>query len=341
MHPETLDAMEYLYDQAAELVGLCTFSVLQVIEYRKYDPNVTRLGTPITYSTAYATDEWTCGAVPGWWFPFHVAVTTTDRYHVLRGWDSTKESECDFDRIDGLLAGQNSKDPRIPSRLPNGVYTVQYHPQDARSTKKNDGRGSLEWVKYLATLAERHRFWLATKEMVYDRLNDYQDIRFRVEEDGAISVHNPTPRQISGLMARTSAPTSVLSIEECSRLCVHVSTDNTFTLPPLDPGNTLRLTPADDITGVPVLNQSNTRQLSVVSALHEKETGTTRTELNVVGRNNIRFSNLIPGTWYKISSGGIQPRSWEQQADAEGLIEFHVLAPGKMFTPISVEVCRV
>jgi hypothetical protein len=177
----------------------------------------------------------------------------------------------------------------------------------------------LEWVKYLATLAERHRFWLATKEMVYDRLNDYQDIRFRVEADGAISVHNPTDRQISRLMVRTSSPIAAVTIDGCTQLCTHVSSDNTVTLPPIAPGHTLGLRPTGDINGVPMLNQSNTKHLTVVSALHDREVGTTRLELSAVGRNNVRFANLDPGASYRVTTGGIHSRSWDQRADAPGI----------------------
>ena len=45
MHPETIDAMDYLYEQDKHILGMCTFCYYHMIEYGVRDPNVMVGGT--------------------------------------------------------------------------------------------------------------------------------------------------------------------------------------------------------------------------------------------------------------------------------------------------------
>lgn len=335
-HPETLDAMEYLYDQAPSLVGMCTFSVLQVIEYGVHDPAVTWLGRSITYSTRYRADGWTSGAVTGWWFPHHVVVTTADRHRTLRGWDSTKESECDFDRIDELLASRNTKDPAQCTRLPNPVITVQYHPQSANSASVNDGQGSLPWVRYLCLAAERQGFGLATKRTIYERLNDYETVLFRAEPDGEIVVANPSDRTITGLMVRVPGPIRAVTSDELA--CVHIVGGDTSTLPPLPSGCILRLRPSADGGGLPVITQPNTMRLEIVSAVHERETGETRVTVRAIARSNLILDNLPPGQRVEVLLSGMGDQVWQREATDEGRLVLPIGVPADAFTTLHLTV---
>ena len=51
----------------------------------------------------------------------------------------------------------------VDDRLENGVYSFQYHPELARDPSVNDGRGTLDYVRYCINLAERKHYWIATQ----------------------------------------------------------------------------------------------------------------------------------------------------------------------------------
>jgi hypothetical protein len=338
-HPETLDAMAYAYDQAPELIGMCTFSVLQVIEYGVQDPAVSWLGQPITYSTRYRADGWTSGAVTGWWFPHHVVIATVDGQRTLRGWDSTKESECDYGRIDELLAGDNTRQADRSTRLPNSVITIQYHPQSAHSSHVNHGQGSLPWVQYLCLAAERHGFGLATKRAVYERLNDYETVLFRAEADGTIVVANPSERAISGLMV--SLPGPVGAVLGNGYACIHVVAGTTFTLPELAPRQTLRLEPTSEGRDLPVITQPNSKRLEILSAVNRLGSGETEVTVRAAGQSNLLIGNP-PASRAEVIIYGLGD-GWPHQLQAEDdtlVIPIHAPADATVTLRITVRYVR-
>src|SRR5262249_60246665 len=75
MHPETIDAMDYLYAHDPRILGLCTFCYYHMVEYGVRDPQVMSgiSGRALTY----VTDARRTIATPGIWFPFHPVVTTS------------------------------------------------------------------------------------------------------------------------------------------------------------------------------------------------------------------------------------------------------------------------
>ena len=77
MHPETIDAMDYLYAQDKTILGLCTFCYYHMIEYGVRDPNVMVGGTIGEKPLTYVTDVRRTIATSGIWFPFRPVVTTT------------------------------------------------------------------------------------------------------------------------------------------------------------------------------------------------------------------------------------------------------------------------
>ena len=334
-HPETLDAMEYLYERAPDLLGLCTFSVLQVIEYGVEDPAVTWLGRPITYSTRFRAGPWTSGAVPGWWFPFHVVVATAEGHRTLRGWDSTKESDADYARIDELLGGRNSRDPRRESRLPNPVITVQYHPQHALSPALNDGQGSLPWVRYLCAVAERHGLWVANKRMVYERLNDYQDLLFRAEPDGEVTVANPSDRTIAGLMVRLRSPARTVAAGD--ERCIHIVGGDTVTLPPLSPGAVARLRPVAD-EGSPIVTQPNSKRLEILSAMYRPAAGEIAVAVRAIARSNLVIRNLPAERWFEVVVSGARDERWRRCSSGEGTLALALNAPDDAVIPLTLTV---
>jgi hypothetical protein len=76
MHPETLDAMDYLYAMDERILGLCTFCYYHMIEYGVRHPDVMAGGAIGGKPLTYVTDVRRTIATPGIWFPFHPVVTT-------------------------------------------------------------------------------------------------------------------------------------------------------------------------------------------------------------------------------------------------------------------------
>jgi hypothetical protein len=330
-HPETLDAMDYLYDHSPGLLGLCTFSVLQVIEYSQTNTGASWLGQPVTYSTRYRADNWTSGAVPGWWFPFHPVITTTTQHRSLRGWDSTKESECDFDRIDDLFR---------KTTLPNGVFTVQYHPQDAIKPSQDRPRGSLPHVQYLALSADRHGYGVATKQEVYETLNAYEAARFRVGADGAsILTGNTGEETLTGLMATLPGPVGRVDGDGFS--CIHIVDESTFTLPSLPAGAVVALRPSSDAGSTPLISQSNSRELAILEAVQAHESGEIAVELRAVAHSYLTIVHLAPEQSYRVRiSGGIDEQ-YTTRTNEEGTLTLPVRAPASFAIRLRIEISTV
>lgn len=165
VYPETIDAMDYLYERDPDMLGLCTFSLYDVIAYGERNPEVVVQGKAITYATYDHAKPAIPAAISGYWFPYHAVVSAVDCHKPLRGWDVTHDTDCDYDRLEELFAGRHSRCRHDPRRLENGVFTVQYETQLARDPRQNDGRGHLPWMRYAIALAERHNFWIATKQI--------------------------------------------------------------------------------------------------------------------------------------------------------------------------------
>jgi hypothetical protein len=59
--------------------------------------------------------------------------------------------------VEAIYNGHHSR-LRVDDRLENGVYSFQYHPELARDPSLNDGRGTLDYLRYCINLAERDDF---------------------------------------------------------------------------------------------------------------------------------------------------------------------------------------
>jgi hypothetical protein len=291
VYPETIDAMDYLYDNNPDMLGLCTFSLYEVIAYGERNPDVVVDGKQLTYATYDHANPDVPASIPGYWFPYHVVVSTAEEHKTLRGWDVTHDTDCNFQRLEDLFAGRHSRRLEDDRRLENGVFTIQYETQLARNPRENSGHGHLPWMRYAITLAERHNFWLTTKRELYERMNDYQDVIFRIE-DGVIHIHNPTDRVIPGLVVRSKAPLGAVS--DGQRQHIHIVGDQLCTGPILAPGATVSLTLGGDTAATPVIRQPNSNRLTIQEASFTPDTG----EINLCGRvirkNLVLVENLPP-----------------------------------------------
>lgn len=103
----------------------------------------------------YITDQHRTIATPGIWFPFHAVVTTDAEWRPMRGWDRTHEFDAAYELIETIFGGHSARQRGVEDVLENGVYSFQYHPELARDPSVNDGKGSLDYVRYCINLAER------------------------------------------------------------------------------------------------------------------------------------------------------------------------------------------
>ena len=220
-HPETLDAMDYLYEQVPHVLGTCTFCFYDMWEYGEH---------------AYETDGSYTVASTGFWFPYHPVITRVEKHRALRGWDRTHEYDCDYSLVDLIYSGRHGKAPspaqeattrkppwefelgsgdgeEDPYWLENGVYTLQYHPLFSADASVNHGRGTLDYLIYAITLAERRGFWLASEKMLYETMNDYESIRFRANSAESVTLANPSGRCLEGFMVESDVPVEGVSAD--------------------------------------------------------------------------------------------------------------------------------
>ena len=147
MHPETLDAMDYMYANDSIMLGTCTFCFYHMIEYGVRNPGIIAVSTAQDREVTYITDVRRTIATPGVWFPFHPVITTDREWRPLRGWDRTHEYDTNYELVETVFGGHGARRPGVDDRLENGVYSFQYHPELARDPSVNKGRGTLDYVR--------------------------------------------------------------------------------------------------------------------------------------------------------------------------------------------------
>ena len=174
-YPETVEAMDYLYDSLPETIGMGTMFRFNNLKYANNKSSAE------SYIVQHPDVS-----VP-FWFPFKMVVTTTDQHKPLRGWDITHLMEPDPSLID--LVFENS------AGLPGGVYMLGFHPAHARRPTFNPG-GNYAWFLYAVNGAKKRGWWIVNYKTVCRRLNDWENLNFRIVEDGLIALENPTDSEI-------------------------------------------------------------------------------------------------------------------------------------------------
>jgi hypothetical protein len=293
VYPETIDAMAYLYDENEEILGLCTFSLYDVIEYGVRNPDVVRLGKQITYSTYDHANPKVPAAISGYWFPYHPVMSTTDEQRILRGWDVTHDTDCDFERIETLLDGSFSKRRDSGNHLENGVFTIQYEPQLGMSPRENNGAGHLPWLRYAIAHADRQNFWITTKQALYERMNDYQDVTFRVESERRLVVQNPTDRTIEGLTIRLhQAGKSLMAGEE---YCIHITPGMNHLLPAIGARETVVVHIGKGNVEIPQITQQNNRFVEITEANYHPSSRRISVRGKSIRGGYVVVQRLLPG----------------------------------------------
>jgi hypothetical protein len=303
MHPETLDAMDYLYAHDDRILGLCTFCYYHMIEYGVRNPDVMVGGQIGGRPLTYVTDVRRTIATPGIWFPFHPVVTTDAEWRPLRGWDRTHEYDAAYELVETIYGGHSARLRDVDDHLENGVYSFQYHPELARDPSLNNGHGTLDYVRYAINLAERSRFWIASQRDLYQRMADYEALIFRVRDGGhEVTVGNPTARRITGMVVEQRLPFG--SVWEGAAELVHVVEGGLVTVPPLAPGAeiTLRFTP--DTVEAPLCRQPSNKGLTILDARRDPRTGETSIMVSVCRTQPLAMEGVDPDAVYRVQVDG-------------------------------------
>ncbi len=299
LHPETIDAMDYLYARAPEIEGLCTFCFYAMVEYGVRHPEITYAGHPLTY----ITDTHATIATQGFWFPFHAVVSTKEEYKILRGWDLTHEYDCNYELIETVYYSHHSRRPSDEDRLENGVYTLQYHPLFTRDPAYNHGKGTLPYLAYAIGLADRLQYWIANKVTLYRHMCDYQDLKIRVIDPNCVQVLNPSPRSIEGFMLQLPAhqlPAAMWQV--CTELgwLAHVVDGRLVTLPPLSPGQMVQCEITAEAASYPLIRQPGHKGLDIVAALYQPAQDNLLVNVRSVGQQTLLIENLAPSQSYHL-----------------------------------------
>jgi hypothetical protein len=299
MHPETIDAMDYLYANHASVLGMCTFCYYHMIEYGVRDPNAMIEGKIGGKELTYITDLRRTIATPGIWFPFHAVVTTDREWRPLRGWDRTHEYDAAYELVESIFASHNSRLRGADDQLENGVYSFQYHPELSRDPSLNDGKGTLDYVRYCINLAERKNYWIATQAELYQRMGDYEDLVVHIKDGGReVTVSNPTTRRIAAMVLEQRLPFG--SVWHGDEELVHVAHGKFVTLPPLEAGAQVTLHFKDQTVDEPLLRLPSNKGLVVIDARRDATGGETRLRLRLCRAQPLCVEGVDPEGAYRV-----------------------------------------
>ena len=307
MHPETIDAMDYLYAHDERILGLCTFCYYHMIEYGVRNPKVMVGGLIGGKPLTYVTDVRRTIATPGIWFPFHPVVTTDAEWRPLRGWDRTHEYDAAYELVETIFAGHSARVAGVDDHLENGVYSFQYHPELARDPSVNNGLGTLDYLRYAINLAERSNLWIATQRELYQRMADYEALVFQVRDGGReVIVANPTDRRITGMVIEQRLPFG--SVWDGAHELVHVAKGAFVTVPPLAPSAQVTLRFRAETAEAPLLRQPSNKGLAVLDARHDPASGETRIVVSVCRAQPLSVEGVDPEGVYRVQVGNERPR---------------------------------
>jgi len=307
MHPETIDAMDYLYAHDERILGLCTFCYYHMIEYGVRNPTVMVGGLIGGKPLTYVTDVRRTIATPGIWFPFHPVITTATEWRPLRGWDRTHEYDAAYELVETIFGGHSARISGVDDHLENGVYSFQYHPELARDPSVNNGLGTLDYVRYAINLAERSNYWIATQRELYQRMADYEALVFQVRDGGReVVVTNPTTRRIAAMVIEQRLPFG--SVWDGAHELVHVAKGSFVTVPPLAPRAQVTLRFRTETAEAPVLRQPSNKGLTVLDARYDPASGETRIVVSVCRAQPLSVEGVDPEGVYRVQVDGGPPR---------------------------------
>jgi hypothetical protein len=308
MHPETIDAMDYLYAHDDHILGMCTFCYYHMIEYGVRNPDVMVGGTIGGKLLTYVTDVRRTIATSGIWFPFHPVVTTDREWRALRGWDRTHEYDAAYELVEAIFGGHSARLRGVDDHLENGVYSFQYHPELARDPSVNQGKGALDYVRYCINLAERSNFWIATQAELYQRMADYEGLVFQVRDGGSeVTVSNPTNRRITSMVVEQRLAFG--SVWDGAEELIHVVKNAFVTIPALAPGAEVTLRFRPEAVEALLLRQPSNKGLVILDARHDPKSGETRIVVSVCRKQPMSIEGVDPEGAYRVQVDDEPPQN--------------------------------
>ena len=157
-YPEIVDAMDYLYEQEKEVLGLGTMFRFTNFMYGAKDNNDEH-----TYIVKHPDTS-----VP-FWFPFKLWYASANRHYALRGWDITHMLEPEPWLTEHLLNQEEYID--------DGVYTLGFHPAHCWG-KSFRPEGNWQWFEKAVELGYSHGYLFATCKEVFERMNHWEYLGF-------------------------------------------------------------------------------------------------------------------------------------------------------------------
>jgi hypothetical protein len=303
MHPETLDAMDYLYAHDTQVLGMCTFCFYHMIEYGVRNPDVVAYTGDGDKHLTYITDVRRTIATPGVWFPFHPVITTDKEWKPLRGWDRTHEYDANYELVETVLGGHGSRRHGVDDRLENGVYSFQYHPELARDPSVNEGRGTLDYVRYCINLAERKHYWIATQAELYQRMADYENLKLDIRDGGrTVTISNPTGRRIIAMVIEQRLPFG--SVWHGEEELIHVARGGFVTIPPLAPGAAITLQFKEEEIEELLLRHPSNKGLVILDARRDPRTNDVRILVSVCRKQPLCVEGVDPEAAYEVEVEG-------------------------------------
>jgi hypothetical protein len=307
MHPETLDAMDYLYAHDTQVLGMCTFCFYHMIEYGVRNPDILASTGDGDRQLTYVTDVRRTIATPGVWFPFHPVITTDKEWRPLRGWDRTHEYDTEYELVETVFGGHGARRHCVDDRLENGVYSFQYHPELARDPSLNNGKGTLDYVRYCINLAERKNYWIATQAELYQRMADYEGLTFEPRNGGReVTIGNLTDRHITAMVLEQRLPFG--SVWHGEEELIHVAHGGFVTIPPLEPGATVTLRFEPQEYDELLLRHPSNKGLVVLDARRDPRTGESHIRVSVCRKQPLCVEGVDPDGAYEVQvdNGPIQ-----------------------------------
>jgi len=169
-YPEFIASLDHVFEKFPHLLGSGTLFRYTCFRYHSSETLFKKYVVPEPHVSV------------SFWFPFKMTISTVDGQRLLRGWESPHFVEPDDVMIEHVF--ENS------TRVENGVYTFGFHPAHAqRATFREEGNFPL----YLRSIkkARERGWWFANLEMVYHRLNQWETLKFRYEEE-KMMILNPS-----------------------------------------------------------------------------------------------------------------------------------------------------
>ena len=222
-------------------------------------------------------------------------------------------------------------------QLENGVYTLQYHPLFAKDPSVNQGNGTLDYMIYAISQAERRNLWIASQKTLYERMRDYEDIQFRVDSPNQVTAHNPTDRTIEGLMVESTVPVGNVLANGLSY--IHIVNGRFFGVPPLGPQQSITLQPVPERAPCPQILNTDSRGLRILEATYDLSTNRVSMRVDVMRQQAICLWNLDPESKYQIEiEQGEDSETHILKAREEGILNFPVEGPENEFSRQSIQI---